>query len=198
MHRSEPQPTPAGVAHERDPLAGELAAIAGGDRDAFHRVYAATCDAVWGLAYSLLGDPNEAEECALDVFIRVWERAGDFDPTRGRAIAWILMLTRFKALDQRRARRRGPSAVDPSVESDAEHSHPGAAEEQAERDGLLWGALKSLSVDQRKALELAYFEGLSHTRIAERLDLPLGTVKARIRRGLERLRQELDRRGADL
>ena len=152
--------------------------------DAYHRQ-------ALGLACRLLGSREEAEEVVQEAFLAAWRALGDYDPTRGSARTWFLTLVRHRAIDALRARGRRP-AVPLEGRAEVEDPHDVSAAAIAHAEGqAVRAALAALPAAQRQALELAYFGGLSHTEIAERLEAPMGTVKGRIRLGLDRLRAAL-------
>ena len=147
----------------------------------------------------LLRDRAEAEGVLLETFMQAWERADRYDPTRGSVACWLLMMARTRALDALRASGRRERAVeraaveDPEVAdvvSDPAHD-PARGAERDDQAAAVAAALRTLTEPQRAAIELAFFEGLSHTEIADRLSVPLGTIKTRIRAGLQRLRDVL-------
>jgi RNA polymerase sigma-70 factor (ECF subfamily) len=167
-------------------------AIAARDAEALSALYDRHAPGVMGVCLRILRDRAEAEEVAGDVFIEIWNRAERFDPTRGHPVAYLLSLARSRAIDRLRSRVRrerifsAPDAVE--ARSDAD---PFQDSSIAQMRGHLEHALADLLPGQRQALELAYFDGMSHTEVAERLGEPLGTVKTRIRQGLLRLRERL-------
>jgi RNA polymerase sigma-70 factor (ECF subfamily) len=171
-----------------------LVRAAAGEQEAFTRLYDATSGAVYGLALRILRDSAEAEEVALDVFLQVWRDAGRYDPARGSPLTWLLLLTRSRAIDRLRARgpvRRAETALDEGDgPADAAHG-PGEASWVAQQGAIVRRALAELPVEQRLAIELAFFEGLTHVEISERLSLPVGTTKTRIRLGMTKLREAL-------
>lgn len=170
-----------------------LAGTAAGDQDAFARFYDATSPAVYGLALRILRDPAEAEEVALDVFLQVWRDAARYDPGRGSALAWVLVLARSRAIDRlrsRRPQRRAETVFDEAELADDAHG-PGETTWISQQGAFVRRALRELPGEQRVALELAYFGGLTHAEIAERLGLPVGTAKTRIRLGMMKLREAL-------
>jgi RNA polymerase sigma-70 factor (ECF subfamily) len=144
-----------------------------------------------GLAYKLLSDLGEAEEVVQEVFLSAWRSIHTFDPARGSSHTWILSMVRNRSIDVLRARRRRPvqplaEGVDP-VSDDAMSDVPGQAVSNLDAESAR-KALNSLPPEQKEVIELAYFKGLSHSEIATQLAAPIGTVKGRIRLGLDRLR----------
>jgi RNA polymerase sigma-70 factor (ECF subfamily) len=170
-----------------------LAAIARGDRDAFARFYDLHAGLVHTFALRILREREEAEEVVQDVFVQVWRQAGGYSAERGTPEAWLITLTRSRGIDKLRSRRRHDEMVRPADNPDRlpEPTVPESAAGPAEARATLGEALVDLPAAQRRVLELAYFEGLTQSEIAARLGEPLGTVKTRIRGGLERLRGAL-------
>jgi RNA polymerase sigma-70 factor, ECF subfamily len=171
-----------------------IARSAGGDQAAFAALYDATSAVVFGVALRVLGDRAEAEEAAHDVFLQVWRDAARYDASRGSAVGWLLMLTRSRAIDRLRSGKT-VRAAERSLElaetiPDAGQD-PGETSWISQRGALVRRSLASLPSEQRAALELAYFEGLTHPEIAERLRVPVGTAKTRIRLGMLKLRDAL-------
>lgn len=170
-----------------------LVATATGDRAAFSRFYDQTAPRVFGLVRRILVDAAQAEEVTQDVFLEAWQTAARYDPERGPAAAWLLTLAHRRAVDRVRSSqaarerdlRTGIRDLAIPVDDVAE-----TAEIAAEHDRAL-GALGLLSPAQRECLALAYYEGCTQSEIAARLELPLGTVKTRIRDGMIRLRDLL-------
>ena len=166
-----------------------------------HKAVAEFYDQVAGVLFStamrILRDTHDAEEILQDVFVQVWNKAGDFDPALGTALHWTLAITRHRCIDRLRSRQRRSRLVGEMTEQAEIVSAPsirppdhlsGAAELSAVHE-----AVRSLPEEQRAAIEMAFFGGLSHGEIAESLHEPLGTVKARIRRGMMKLREQLQR-----
>ncbi|GAA1790347.1 ECF RNA polymerase sigma factor SigK [Agromyces lapidis] len=170
-----------------------LVATAAGDRDAFSRLYDETAPRVFGLVRRVLVDAAQAEEVTQDVFLEAWQTAARFDPARGAATAWLLTLAHRRAVDRVRSAqasrerdlRTGIRDLEVPVDEVAE-----AAEIAVEHERVS-GALAELSPAQRECLALAYYGGCTQSEIAARLDLPLGTVKTRLRDGMIRLRELL-------
>lgn len=163
-----------------------VAAMAKGDRDALSRLYERHSGLLLGLAMRIVRDRREAEDLLHDVFLEAWRSAKDFDPKRGRVRTWLAIRMRSRALDLQKSARVSRNAGDSGLEllvDDAASASPDHARVRA--------ALGDLSAEQRRVLELAYFEGLSCTEIAARVEIPVGTVKSRIAAGLDRLRGHL-------
>lgn len=169
-----------------------MAAIAGGDRSAFTQLYDDVVDTVYGIARKVAVDPSRAREIAQDVLFEVWEKADRFDPNKGSAITWIAVMTRRRAIDVVRSaessrNREERVTVDPGSRPDP----VGDQVQTSDEHQRVRVALDALTDLQRQALELAFFQDLTHTQIADALDAPLGTVKTRIRDGLKRLSAEM-------
>jgi RNA polymerase sigma-70 factor, ECF subfamily len=180
--------------------AAQLARAAGGDGTALAALYDRHARGVYSIALRVVGDEADAEDVVQDVFAQVWRQAGRYDPSRGTVAAWLLTMARTRAIDRLRARRARPdSSAAPADDvwatraaSAADPADALTAERDAQR---VRDALHELPMLQRLAIELAYFEGLTQSQIAERLGEPLGTVKTRIRLGLLKLRDALSERG---
>lgn len=174
---------------------GELAAL-----DALYTRY--SCP-VFSLALRVLGNSSDAEEVTQDVFERVWRHAPTFSSERGRFGTWLLSMTHHVAIDTVRKRQRRPQTVGGEAAEHAARTLADARADVAEatvqslQAEQLRRALRSLPTSQQQAIELAYFGGLSHLEIAAKLGDPLGTVKARIRRGMDRLRSTLEGFGVE-
>lgn len=170
-----------------------LVAAANGDQQAFESLYDALSGAVYGLVLRVLRDPAQSEEVTQEIFVEVWRTAPRFDASRGTARTWVLTLAHRRAIDRvrssQRARDRELAEAQgaPTTPPEQPDDVVTARFERAE----VVDALDSLGGRHREVVELAFFGGLTHTQIAERLDLPLGTVKTRIRDGLHRLRDIL-------
>lgn len=164
-----------------------------GERDALTDLYDQASAFVYSLAFRILGDESGAEDVVIDVFTHAWRMASTFEPSRGSASAWLLTLTRSRAIDALRARRRNRAREPLEAASEVPSDAPGPEDLNvaAERQRFVASALESLGNEQREAIELAYFSGLSHSEIAARLEQPLGTVKTRIRLGMIKLRELL-------
>jgi RNA polymerase sigma-70 factor (ECF subfamily) len=169
-------------------LAELLGRVASGDRPALRALYDAQSRRMFGIALAVLRDRDAAADAVHDAFLRIASRAGQYDPERGDASAWLGAVARHAALDSARARGRETPTDDPTL-GDAPVESDTLDRIAAAQDGdRLRRCLEELDAKNRKGIVLAFVHGLSHAQIAARLDLPLGTVKGWIRRGLLRLR----------
>jgi RNA polymerase sigma-70 factor, ECF subfamily len=167
-----------------------------GDRASFEELHRRLFALLYASALGILNNREAAEDVTQDVFLQIWEKAPSFDPTRGKAATWALTLARNKAIDrlravQRRARLREQAGQEMKG---AEHFDDHDSLQTAlshERSTAVIAMMEKLSPDQREAIRLAYFEDLPYPQVARRLGEPLGTVKARIRRGMQRMRELL-------
>jgi RNA polymerase sigma-70 factor (ECF subfamily) len=167
---------------------------AAGDADALARLYDGTASLVYGLALRILRDSGGAEEITEDVYVQVWRQAARYDQARGSVVRWLLTVARSRAIDRLRAgasQREHHAPLEEAAHVLDTTPGPEHAATEGERRHVVRAALARLSFDQREAIELAYFSGMSHTEIASRLGAPLGTVKTRIRLGMEHLRASL-------
>ncbi len=149
---------------------------------------------MFGLAQRVLGDRNAAEEATLDVYLQVWTQAGNYDSTRGNPLSWLCTLARSRAIDQLRAstRRKRLDSIAPADLGAHSNSHdPEQLLLLSERGLRLRKAIDQLKPEQSEVIQIAYFSGLTHSEIADRLGQPLGTIKTRIRHGMMRLRELL-------
>ncbi len=168
--------------------------ISRGDETAVGELYDTTNGIVYSLALRVLGDISNAEEVVLDVYTQVWRQAGTYDEERGTPLAWLLTIARTRSVDRLRSgwqRRQRTEPLETSDTTPVSVENPELATEIAERGRLVRAALEELNSDQRQAIELAYYSGLSHSEIAARLNEPLGTIKTRIRQGMIKLRERL-------
>lgn len=176
------------MAHGRPDEDAELdaqlvAKMAAGDRAALSSLYERHSGVLLGLAMRIVRSRLEAEDLLHDVFLEAWRSAKDFDPKRGRVRTWLAIRMRSRALDLQKSARVSRNAGDAGLDLLVDE-RDGASPDHAR----VRAVLAELGADQRKVLELAYFEGLSCTEIAARVSVPVGTVKSRIAAGLDRLR----------
>jgi RNA polymerase sigma-70 factor (ECF subfamily) len=170
--------------------------MAAGDREAFSRFYDQHASLVYSLIMRIVRAPADAADVLQEVFWEAWQSAGSYDPLRGSPEAWIVTRARSRAIDRVRSiRRRTETFVAPLDEGLAPSQEaPGRDVPGAVADRMVVAAaLARLPEAQREVITLAYYEGLTQTEIAERLKQPLGTVKTRMRLGLERLREVMGR-----
>ena len=172
-----------------------LQGIAEGDQQAFAQLYDRFSGLLYSLAIRILNDPKEAEDVLQEVFLQIWAKASLFDPKAGKPSGWALTLTRNKAIDRLRTSQRRHRLLDQiTAQADPPAGAPGQAAEKIQADeeaALIRSVVAALPYEQRQAIELAFFGGLTQTEISERLKQPLGTIKARIRRGMLQLRESL-------
>ncbi len=170
-----------------------LRRIGEGDRASFERFYERFSRVLFSIAYRLLQNEQAAEDVLQEVFVQIWKKAPLYDPARGKPMTWAVTLTRHRAIDIiRSTKRRGQLNEDVKLESEIAEKFDDkdsfSAATLGERNDFVREAMQKLSDEQREAIELAFFGSFTQAEIAERLDLPLGTVKARIRRGMMKLR----------
>lgn len=163
-----------------------VAAIAAGDRDALATLYDRHASLLLGIAIRIVRDRREAEDLVHDVFLEAWRAARDFDPNRGRVRTWLAIRMRSRALDHQKSARVSRNAGDAGLEV-----VPDASEAQSPDHARVRTALAGLGDDQRRVLELAYFQGLSCSEIAAAIAIPIGTVKSRLAAAMARLREQL-------
>jgi RNA polymerase sigma-70 factor, ECF subfamily len=171
-----------------------LARMARGEGDAVAELYDRHARPIYSLALRILGDTTEAEDIVQDVFSQAWRQASRYSATRGAVGAWLLNLARSRAIDRLRARRARPGGISDDRAADQLIDTGPPADTQvlsSEQVARVRAALDELPLLQRAAIELAYFEGLTHAEIADRLEQPLGTVKTRIRLAMLKLRDVL-------
>ncbi len=170
-----------------------LRKIALGDRESFQDLYGRFSGILFTAALRVLNDHREAEDILQDVFVQIWEKAHFYVPERGKPLTWALTLTRNKSIDrlrsiQRRARLRDEVEQETDIQDSMARRDSSDEVDSLEKGKIIRDAVMQLSREQREAIEMAYFGGLTQNEIATRLDQPLGTVKARIRRGMMRLK----------
>lgn len=180
----------------------ETEAFLSGDLSAFRGFFRRHAAEVLAVCNRILRDWQEAEDVVSDVFLELWNKRDRYDRSRATPRAYVLMVARSRAIDRYRAKSRNRRATVPiTAKHDSEKAmmvsdNPHDAIEKGESRKQASLALAELDQPQRAALELSFYEGLSHAQIASRLDLPLGTVKSHIRRGLIKLRHVMEQRQA--
>jgi RNA polymerase sigma-70 factor (ECF subfamily) len=174
--------------------------MAGGDRDALAELYDNLSRPLYATARHILNDAAEAQDVVHDVFLSLWENAASFDSGRGAAFSWAVTLTRNRSIDRLRTRANRARLLGNSIPDDlgygAETGDIGGSirAELGDRAVAVRSAMADLPPEQQRALELAFFSGLTQREIADKLSEPIGTIKARIRRGLIKLRDSLANR----
>lgn len=174
-----------------------LRRVAQGDNVAFAALYDRLSPILYSMALRMMNDAGEAEDVLQDGFIYIWRRASAFEPSRSSSFAWAVMIVRNKAIDRLRVRQRGErlqERVTSSRELFSDRDDLSALEPfLRERKAQVQSALSEVSPEQRQALQLSFFSELTHEEIATQLGAPIGTIKARIRRGLLQLRKVFQR-----
>ena len=176
-----------------------VAGAARGDEQAIGALYDRYGSVLYAVAYRVVGQRADAEDVVIEAFSQAWREATRFEPGRGSVAGWLTMIARTRALDAARARARrdkitARAAADQPLRSPAMgdwQADPVDSYDLSERRRQVRSALESLPPPQRQAIELAFFEGLSQSEIAERLQEPLGTIKTRVRLGMQKLRDSL-------
>jgi len=164
--------------------------IAKDNREAFIILYDRHAGRVYALALRMLGEKMAAEEVVQDTFLKLWTRADTFSPKKGALLAWLLTITRRTALDRIRLENRRPEFGSPADPEDTWRLSPDPNSQTEEfRWRSLYFTLQDLPAEQSKVIELAHYHGMSQSQIAEYLGIPLGTVKTRLRLGMEKLRE---------
>jgi len=175
-------------------------AVAGGSQPALHALYERAHHIVFTLAVRITGSRESAEEVTLDVFHDVWRRASAYDPANGTVLGWIMNQARSRSIDrvrfEQRKKRHAPVSADAPEQAD-EGADPRSIMEQRQQGRDLRQALLGLSAQEREAIEFAFLGGLTHVEVAARTQQPLGTIKTRIRSGLQKLRLALDNPAGD-
>ncbi len=180
----------AGTAAQVEALETLLVAVAKGDQDAYSQVYERLSAPVYGLIRRVLRDPAQSEEVAQEVLLAVWRNAARFDAAQGSGMAWVMTMAHRRAVDRVRSEQATADRHHKLAVRDVETDYDSVAETvhtQLEREAVR-ACLESLTALQRESVTLAYYNGRSYREVAEHLELPLGTVKTRMRDGLIRLR----------
>ena len=200
-----PRASSSGAAARRDAvtpptgLAALVEQMAQGRQDALARLYDETSSILNGLLLRILERPEDAEEVLLDVYMKAWKYAARYSDKRGSVQAWLMIMARNAAIDRIRQKRAQPRTLAFEPESTPEpqsaDASPEAQTAERERRRRVQLVLNELPPEQREVVELAFFGGLTHAELAERLREPLGTIKSRIRMGLLRLRGLIEEPG---
>ena len=174
-----------------------LRQVGRGDRRSFEQLYERFSGVLLSIAYRMLNSQEAAEDVLQDVFVQIWKKAPLFDPTRGRPMTWAVTLTRNKAIDLIRSAQRRSGRHDTMLREkralryfDDRSSFDAVASDEMSK--LVRAAIEKLSKEQRVAIELAFVASMTQAEIAEYLDQPLGTIKARIRLGMLALREMIE------
>lgn len=168
-----------------------------GDKKALHLLYEKYNKILFSLIISILKNREEAEDCLQEVFTQLWEKAEQYDASRGKVYSFLVTMARNKAIDRTRSRGYKDSKKEDHIISDftmtpeSDKNNPYKNLELSERASIVRQALQKLSDKERKVLRVAYFQGLSQSQISNKLDIPLGTVKYRMRQGMIKLRENL-------
>ncbi len=175
-----------------------IARVVKGNHQAFSQLYDQSSALLYSMAVRILGSREDAADLLQEVYLEVWRKVVRYDVGRGTPIAWLITLTRSRAIDRLRAQgvrgrhqTGGPQNVASTSTGEGQNPHLFEAQADQELRGLVSGALAAMSQPQQQAIELAYYEGLSHAEIASRLNEPLGAVKTRIKLGMSKLRDSL-------
>lgn len=181
------------MAISRDELVTALSATASGDKAAFTRVYDATALKLYGIVLRILVREDLAAEVLQDVYLRVWQKAGEFDPARASPITWLATIARNRALDE--VRRREPLSLEvmPQLLELAGNDDPAEDYETLETSQRLSACLNALDDERREIIMMIYFGGLTREEVARRTGRPVATVKTWLRRTLASLKECLDR-----
>ena len=169
--------------------------IAAGEQTALAELYELTVAKLFRLALLIVRDGQDAEEIVCDTFVQIWRNAGQYDPARGSALAWLVTICRSRAVDRRRRNRGELPAGSPHQEACADAAHELSCEDflqELEQDSAIYRAVSRLPPLRWRLISLAFFQGLTHEEISRKTSLPMGTVKSHIRRALAAMRSELE------
>jgi RNA polymerase sigma-70 factor (ECF subfamily) len=182
------------AAEAREALRAAMVRLAEGDSAALEEIYSATRVKLFGICFRILGDRKEAEDALQDVYVNLWQRADRYDPERASPISWLATFARNRAIDRLRTGkvRSGAVPVEEAAPLPDEMPLADALLVDAERDAQIHQCLSGLDENARTYIRAAFFEGYTYAQLAERADVPLGTMKSWIRRGLMKLRTCLE------
>ncbi len=178
----------------REKLKAAMARLANGERSALEEIYLATRVKLFGICLRILGDRKEAEDALQDVYINLWQRVDRYDPSRASPISWLATFARNRAVDRLRVGKVRGGAVPEDEALPIADDTPLADDLliDAERSARVHSCLETLSDNQRENIRAAFFDGFTYAELAERADVPLGTMKSWIRRGMARLKSCLE------
>ena len=168
-----------------------LRRIAAGDSAALAEFYQHTIDPLYGLAVRMLGSSADADDTVQEVFVVIWEKAHSYDPDAGTALAWAAGITRNRAIDRIRTRKRAAAAAERLGGQNGNGTAPPSIDSHRDARTKIKSVLETLSPQERTVIEMAFFDGKNHEEISRLLGCPSGTIKARIRRGMAKLRGPL-------
>src|SRR5215831_13285818 len=177
-----------------------LLRVSHGDQAAFSELYDRLSGPLYSIALKMLGDPSDAQDALQEVFVQIWSRAKTYDSEKSSVFSWAVLMTRSRAIDRLRARDRrlrvvaGPATDETMLADATDASTAESAADTVDKNdeaAHVRSLLNNLPSEQRQAIDLAFFGHLTHHEIASRLGQPLGTIKARIRRGLLKLREQI-------
>lgn len=178
----------------RNLLAAAISRIAGGERAGLQTAYRLTSAKLFGVCLRILGDRAETEDVLQEVYLTVWRKAGDFDPSRASPMTWLITIARNRAIDRLRAQKqtRRMDPLDAAAEVADSLPLPEAMLEDAQSNARLKACLGGLSAQEQSALRGTFFDGNTYEEIASRMNVPLGTMKSWIRRALMKLKACLE------
>lgn len=173
------------------PLEDLLRQVALENTKAFEAFYARTSAKTMSIVLAIIGDRQTAEDLLQEIYLRVWSDAARFDPARGRPMTWLITIARSRTIDRLRTERRRPQAGGIEEIESLHDPSPSAEDAVAHLESVrrLTDCLNAIATDRRQCIQLAYFRGYTHTELAARLNVPLGTIKSWIRRGLQQLNE---------
>lgn len=186
---------PASASRDRQNLSDAIARVAQGSQSALEDVYTRTGAKLFGICLRILGDKSEAEDALQEVYVSVWRRADSFDPERASPITWLATLARNRAIDKLRSsgRVRATQPLEAALDKPDGSQDALAGLEGAQESARLLRCVDELEERQSSAIRAAFFDGNTYSELAERGNVPLGTMKSWVRRGLLRLRECLER-----
>lgn len=178
----------------REKLKAAIARLADGDRSALEFIYSATSTKLFGICLRILGNREDAEDALQDVYINLWRNAGRYDPAKASPISWLATFARNRAIDRLRSGKVQRGAVPVEEAAEISDSTPLADEQLqvAQRDARIHHCLGELEERTQDSIRTAFFKGATYAELAEARDVPLGTMKSWVRRGLAKLKRCLE------